>query len=132
MSKGLFNPDLEDFRLKGKSLQNWDTLAYGQSWNESSPMEAVSLRDLTYDSYKGRTARTLTQSDFSDPRLAGYKYDPKYEWTGYLDSDLMKVAPGASLALAGDVRGDFFREQARQKVIARGDMPTADAVEKQF
>jgi hypothetical protein len=52
----------------------------------------------------------LTADDFKDPRLAGYKYDPRYQWTGYLDSDLMKVAPGASLSLVGDTRADFFRE----------------------
>lgn len=83
------------------------------TWDRSAPIEATTLRDLTQDAYKGRTARILTENDFSDPRLAGYKYDPKYEWTGYLYSDLMKNAPGASLALAGDPRAAFFREQAR-------------------
>ena len=102
------------------------------TWDRSAPIEATTLRDLTQDSYKGRTARILTENDFSDPRLAGYKYDPKYEWTGYLYSDLMKNAPGASLALAGDPRAAFFREQARQMVVARGEEPTAAAVEKQF
>lgn len=102
------------------------------TWDRTSPIEATTLRDLTFDSYKGRTARALTEEDFKDPRLANYKYDPNYQWTGYLDSDLMKVAPGASLAIAGDPRAAFFREQARQMVIARGEEPTADAVEKQF
>ena len=102
------------------------------TWDRSAPIEAVSLRDLTQEAYKGRTARILTQNDFSDPRLAGYKYDPKYEWTGYLYSDLLKNAPGASLAIAGDPRAAFFRDQARQMVIARGEEPTAAAVEKQF
>ena len=102
------------------------------TWDRSAPIEATTLRDLTQDAYKGRTARILTENDFNDPRLAGYKYDPKYEWTGYLYSDLMKNAPGASLALAGDPRAAFFREQARQMVIARGEEPTAAAVEKQF
>lgn len=102
------------------------------TWDRSAPIEATTLRDLTQDAYKGRTARILTENDFNDPRLAGYKYDPKYEWTGYLYSDLMKNAPGASLALAGDPRAAFFREQARQMVVARGEEPTAAAVEKQF
>lgn len=102
------------------------------TWDRSAPIEAVSLRDLTQEAYKGRTARILTQNDFSDPRLASYKYDPKYEWTGYLYSDLLKNAPGASLAIAGDPRAAFFRDQARQMVIARGEEPTAAAVEKQF
>lgn len=102
------------------------------TWDRSAPIEAISLRDLTQDAYKGRTARILTQKDFSDPRLAGYKYDPRYEWSGYLYSDLLKNAPGASLAIAGDPRAAFFRDKARQMVIARGEEPTAAAVEKQF
>jgi hypothetical protein len=103
------------------------------TWDRSAPIEAVSLRDLTQEAYKGRTARLLSQADFNDPRLAGkYQYDPKYEWSGYLYSDLLKNAPGASLAVAGDPRAAFFRDQARQMVIARGEEPTAAAVEQQF
>lgn len=103
-------------------------------WDRVSPIQATTLRELTQDSYKGRTPRTLTAEDFkNDPRLAGkYAYDPRYEWTGYLDSDLMKVAPGASASLAGDPRAAFFREQARQMVIASGKVPTAENVEAQF
>ena len=44
----------------------------------------------------------------------------------------MKVAPGASASLAGDPRAAFFREQARQMVIASGKEPTAENVEAQF
>ena len=44
----------------------------------------------------------------------------------------MKVAPGASASLAGDPRAAFFREQARQMVIASGKVPTAENVEAQF
>jgi hypothetical protein len=84
------------------------------------------------DSYKGRTARALIEEDFKDQRLKGYKYDPNYQWSGYLYSDLLKNAPGASLALAGDPRAAFFRDQAKQMVIARGEEPTAAAVEQQF
>lgn len=101
-------------------------------WDRTSPIEATTLRDLTFDSYKGRTARALTEEDFKDPRLANYKYDKNYDWTGYLYSDLLKNAPGASLALAGDPRAAYFREEAKKMVIARGEEPTAAAIEKQF
>lgn len=99
-----------------------------------TPIEAVTLRELTQDSYKGRTPRVLNQQDFNDPRLKdnGYTWDPNYEWTGYLRSDLLKNAPGAILSLAADPRFAFFREQARQMVMARGEEPTADAVQKQL
>lgn len=104
------------------------------SWDRSSPIQATTLRELTQDSYKGRTPRVLTKEDFkNDPRLVGkYAYDPRYEWTGYLYSDLLKNAPGASASLAADPRAAFFRDQARQMVIAQGKEPTAENVESQF
>ena len=138
-SQGKYSEAQELFDIlqgNGKTINEFATLdpmtGRFNTWDRTSPIEATTLRDLTMDSYKGRQARVLTQNDFSDPRLAGYKYDPKYEWTGYLYSDLLKNAPGASLALAGDPRAAFFRDQARQMVIARGEEPTAAAVEKQF
>ena len=138
-SQGKYSEAQELFDIiqgNGKTMGEFATLdpltGRFNTWDRTSPIEATTLRDLTMDSYKGRQARVLTQNDFSDPRLAGYKYDPKYEWTGYLYSDLLKNAPGASLALAGDPRAAFFRDQARQMVIARGEEPTAAAVEKQF
>lgn len=131
-SAGKFDRDLEDFVNKGMTLDNWDTARDGM-WTRRSPIEAVTLRDLTYDSYKGRTPRDLTAADFqNDPRLKNYKWDPRYRWSGYLDSDLMKVAPGASASLASDPRAAYFRDLARKKVIASGQRPTEDAVEKQF
>ena len=103
------------------------------TWDRVSPIEATTLRDLTYKSYEHRTPRDLTADDFkNDPRLAKYKMDPRYQYTGYLDSDLMKVAPGASASLVGDPRAAFFRDQARQKVKASGRPVTDEAVEAQF
>lgn len=139
-SNGKFSQAQEDFDIAqngGTAFQDFAT-ANGQggfnSWDRSSPIEATTLRDLTQDSYKGRTSRTLTKEDFlNDPRLAGkYAYDPRYEWTGYLYSDLLKNAPGASASLAADPRAAFFRDQARQMVIAQGKEPTAENVEAQF
>ena len=99
-----------------------------------SPIEAVTLQDLTKSHYVGRQARVLNQQDFNDPRLKGkgYNWDPNYEWTGYLRSDLLKNAPGAILSLAADPRFAFFREQAKQTVMARGEDPTDEAVNRQL
>lgn len=139
-SSGKFSQAQEDFDIAqngGTAFQDFAT-ANGQggfnSWDRSSPIEATTLRELTQDSYKGRTPRTLTKEDFlNDPRLAGkYAYDPRYEWTGYLYSDLLKNAPGASASLAADPRAAFFRDQARQMVIAAGKEPTAENVEAQY
>ena len=136
---GKYSQAQEDFdiALNGETAFNDFATGNGSggfnTWGRTSPIEATTLRDLTYDSYKGRTARDLTGEDFkNDPRLRNYAYDPRYQYSGYLDSDLMKVAPGASASLAADPRAAFFRDQARQKVIASGKEPTAEAVEAQF
>lgn len=136
-SQGKYSEAQELFDIMtngGTRMQDFATVGPNgfNSWDRVSPIEATTLRDLTYKNYEKRTPRVLNRSDFSDPRLQGYKYDPRYEYTGYLRSDLMKVAPGASLSLQGDPRAAFFREQARQAVIARGEEPTADAIERQF
>lgn len=116
----------------GINPDDWSTEQNGV-FSDPTPMEFASLQDLTYNSYKGRTPRTLTKQDFdTDPRLKGYKYDPRYEYTGYIDSDLMKVAPGASASLAGDPRAEYFRNVAEQKVIAQGQAPTKENIEAQF
>ena len=67
------------------------------------------MLDLTFDSYKGRTPRDLTADDL---RAAGIPYDSRYQYTGYLDSDLMKVAPGAAMSIAADPRAAYFRNLA--------------------
>lgn len=110
----------------------WDTSKYG-AFPDATPPEFQSLQDLTISGYKGRTPRMLTQSDFdTDPRLKGYVFDPNYMYTGYLDSDLMKVSPGISLSLAGNPNAEFFREKSAEKVIAAGKEPTPENIEAQF
>lgn len=43
---GLFNPDFENFRLNGKSLENWDTSRDG-IWTQTSPGEFQTLNAYT-------------------------------------------------------------------------------------
>lgn len=137
-SQGKYSEAQELFDIaqnNGINFSDFSTRGEGglRTWDRTSPIEAVSLRDLTANNYAGRTARLLSEADFNDPRLAGkYKYDPNYEWSGYLYSDLLKGAPGASLSLAGDPRAAFFRNQAEQKVAASGRPYTQADVEAQF
>ena len=112
---GKFSQDQEDFDIAFNGETPFDDFSTSgpggalNTWGRTSPIQATTLRDLTFDSYKGRTPRDLTAADFqNDPRLKNYKYDPRYKWSGYLDSDLMKVAPGASTSLKGDPRAAFF------------------------
>lgn len=98
-------------------------------WDRTSPIEATSLLDLTYDSYKGRTPHDLTAEQL---REAGIPFDPRYQYTGYLDADLMKAAPGAAMSIAADPRAAYFRNLAEQKVAARGGNYTQADVDAQF
>lgn len=102
-------------------------------WDRTSPIQATSLLDLTYDSYKNRTPRDLTVADFTESNgLNKGMFDPKYQYTGYLDSDLMKVAPGAAMSIAADPRAAYFRDLAEKKVAARGGNYTQADVDAQF
>lgn len=102
-------------------------------WDRTSPIEATSLLDLTYDSYKNRTPRDLTAADFIESNgLTPSMFDKRYQYTGYLNSDLMKVAPGAAMSIAADPRAAYFRDLAEQKVAARGGNYTQADVDAQF
>jgi len=120
---------MEAFVTGGRSLENWNTLGGDGIWNRTSPIEAASLLDLTYDYYKNRTPRDLTAADFIESNgLNASMFDPKYQYSGYLNSDLLNNAQGAALGIANDPRAAYFRELAKQKVIARGEDPTQDAI----
>ena len=133
--KGKYSEAQELFDIMqtgGTNFKDFATRGPGgklNTWDRSSPIEATSLLDLTFDSYKGRTPRDLTADDL---RAAGIPYDSRYQYTGYLDSDLMKVAPGAAMAIAADPRAAYFRNLAKQKVAARGGNYTQADVDAQF
>lgn len=116
--------DFANFSTAGRN--GWN------SFMRTSPIEAATLQELTKGGYEGRTARLLSAADFSDPRLKNYTYDPKYEWSGYLYSDLLKGAPGAILSASADPRMRFFRDLAEKKVAASGRPYTQADVEAQF
>lgn len=117
------------------TFENFSTAGRGgwNSFTRTSPIEAATLQELTKGGYVGRTARLLSAADFDDPRLRGkYTYDPRYEWSGYLYSDLLKGAPGAVMSASADPRMAYFRNIAEQKVAASGRPYTQADVEAQF
>lgn len=116
------------------TFENFSTAGRGgwNSFTRTSPVEAATLQELTKSAYEGRTARLLSAADFNDPRLKGYTYDPNYEWSGYLYSDLLKGAPGAVMSASADPRMAYFRNIAEQKVAASGRPYTQADVEAQF
>lgn len=117
--------DFSGFSTRGKN--GWN------SFMRTSPIEAATLQELTKSGYEGRQARLLSEADFEDERLRGkYKYDPKYEWSGYLYSDLLKNAPGAILSASADPRMKYFRHVAEMEVAASGLPLTEENINAQF
>lgn len=137
-SQGKYSEAQELFDIaqnNGINFRDFSTLGESglNTWDRTSPIEAASLQDLTKSGYQGRQARLLSAADFEDERLKGkYQYDPKYEWSGYLYSDLLKGAPGAILSNSADPRMQYFRHLAEQKVAASGQPYTQADVEAQF
>ena len=124
---GLYNPDLEENFL-GYDLNNWSTSQNG-IWDRVSPIKFQTLKEATNDWYNNRTAGTLTKEDVES---FGLKYDPRYRYTGYSDRNLMDVARNNTPGWQGSVYADYYRDIARRQVIAKGEKPTTENVEKQL
>lgn len=118
---------------KGTQFGNFSTIdpqtGRIRMWDRPSPVEATSLLGLTYDFYKNRTPRDLTAGDFEG---TGYTYDPKYQYTGYMNSDLLSAAPGVANALVADPRFEFYKEQARQQALAINPNATQADIDAQL
>ena len=134
--KGKYSEAQELFDIlhnKGTLFQDFSTLDENnnlQMWNRPSPVEATSLLDLTYDFYKNRTPKDLTKAEVES--IPGYTYDPKYQYTGYLDPDILAVAPGAAAALQADPRFAYFVDQARQQALLRNPDATQADIDAQL
>lgn len=122
---GLYNSDLEE-RFLGYDINNWNTIANG-AWDRQSPTEMKTLKELTQDWYNNRTARDLTKADLE---AAGIPYDPRYQYSGYLDSDLMNVARGNTPGWNDTVYSRYYRDLAKQKLQRNGiNDPTQAQIE---
>lgn len=95
----------------------------------TSPTIFKTLKEATNEWYNNTTPGTLTKEDVES---FGLKYDPRYTWTGFSDRNLMDVARNNTPGWQGSVYADYYRNIAKQQVIAKGQEPTAENVEKQL
>ena len=112
---GKYNKDLEE-RYLGYDINGWDTLNNGV-WNRTSPTEMKTLKELTESWYNSRTARDLTEEDLKNAKIP---YDPRYKYSGYLDSDILNVARGNTPGWNDTVYSNYYRDLARQQLQRAG------------
>lgn len=91
----------------------------------TSPTVFQSLKDATNDWYNNRTARDLTAAEINALGL-----DPRYQYKGFSDSDLMNIAKGQTPGWQGTPAARYYRHLAEQKLIASGEKPTAERIEE--
>lgn len=133
-ASGKWDPNFERFANQGRTIEDWDTINDG-SWTRTSPAEVKTLKELTEPWYNQRTAHML---DKAGVESFGMKYDPKYQYTGFTDMDLLNIAAGQTPGWNGSIYADYYRDVAKQKIAAKkmlsGDRSpiTQEDVERQL
>lgn len=134
ISKGLFNEDLENMRLKELNLLNFKSIDGNKVnvWNELSPIEYKSLFELANPEFQ----------KFSPTEYLGQSYNPDgtphwgYLLRGVSKENQKKATLGAKTDIDKTVYGKFYRKQAEQQVDTLGLSLTPEArqqlIEKQF
>jgi hypothetical protein len=62
-SQGKYDPNMQNAYLRSQGLPTFEDFSSegGNSWTQSSPIEAINLRDLTSPGFAHRTAHELTR-----------------------------------------------------------------------
>ena len=125
-ASGKWDPNFERFANQGRMLEDWDTMS-GGVWNRTSPAELKTLKELTEPWYNQRTAHTL---DKAGVESFGLQYDPRYDYTGFTNQDLLNIAAGQTPGWNGSIYADYYRDVARRQLQSMGiENPNANQVE---
>ena len=112
-SKGLYDPEFENFLLNGTSFNDYDTIQSGM-WSRTSPTEYKGLRTLTDPWFKNRTAK--------------YKYTKNgYDYFGYDTKDMEQTADTQIDAFLASDYGKFFYDRALRVARASRQPGESDA-----
>lgn len=124
---GKWDPDFERFANNGQMLEDWDTIGEDRVWNRTSPAEFKTLKELTEPWYNQRTAHTL---DKAGVESFGIQYDPRYDYAGFTNKDLLDIASGQTPGWNGSIYADYYRNIAKRQLQAAGvDNPTQNQIE---
>lgn len=108
-------------------LEDWDTIGEDRVWNRTSPAELKTLKELTEPWYNQRTAHTL---DKAGVESFGIQYDPRYDYAGFTNKDLLDIASGQTPGWNGSIYADYYRNIAKRQLQAAGvDNPTQNQIE---
>ena len=113
----------EDFsKFLGEDPSQWADDFMGTT----SPTAFKTLKDATNDWYNNRTARMLNPNEVPG-------YDKRYDYTGFLDSDLMNVARGNTPGWQGSAISEYYRDIARRELQELGiNNPTKNQIEQRL
>lgn len=103
-SKGLYDPEFENFLLNGTSFNDYDTTQSGM-WSRTSPTEFKGLRTITDPWFKNRQAK--------------YKYSKNgYDYYGYDENDMRTAVNDQIQAFLGNDYGRYYYNRALQRAQA--------------
>ena len=77
-------------------------------WNRTSPIESMTLQQFVHPSFANLKPHVLTRDEAIS--RVGAEYDPTYEYTGIVQSDMERAMRESLPGLIGDPRYQFFRE----------------------
>lgn len=128
-SAGKYNRDFNE-RYLGRNLDEWDTLNGNGVWGYYSPTELESLKKLTEQSFNNRTPHDLTKEEVLS--FDGQNYDPNAKYTGFTKKDLRDIADKVAPGLYGTPAMEYYKDLAKQKVVAAGYEPTEANINAQL
>lgn len=114
---GKWDPEFEAFVNNGYSLEDWDTIGNGSVWTKSSPTEIKTLKELTEPWYNQRTAHMLDKAGVESFNM---QYDPRYDYVGFTNKDLLDIAAGQTPGWNGSIYADYYRDVARKQLQSLG------------
>lgn len=128
-AQGKFDRDQNNFylQLMGYPLfEDFSTEDYG-TWGLESPVEAKSLFDTTSSWFAGMKPHDMTKEQVIDAMGEDF-YDPNKTYTGIPEQDLYEVVKQRIPGWLDTFEGKFFKENAKQRLIAAGYEPTEDNI----
>ena len=131
-SQGKYDPNMQNAYLRSQGLPTFEDFSSegGNLWTQSSPMEAITLRDLTSPGFAHRAAHELTKEQAM--REMGSSYDSRAKYIGFTYDDLFDTAGTLVPGLRGDWRAEYFRNISAQKALARNPNATQADIDRQF